>query len=194
MDNNVYYKEEQFIIKNKTRPPLLYKEIFEWSEAVVFSLIFVVLLFTFVFRIVGVEGPSMEDTLHNKDRIIISHLFYKPQQGDIVVITKPTIVKKPIIKRIIATENQVVDINFETREVFVDGQLLQEDYIKEPTAHSGDVKFPVTVPEGCVFVMGDNRNNSFDSRSSEIGMVDTRYILGKAVFRIYPYSKFGRIE
>lgn len=169
-------------------------EIFEWFEAVILSLACVVLLFTFIFRPVGVDGQSMMNTLKNNDRVIITNIFYKPQIGDIVVITQPTSVHHPIIKRIIATENQTVDIDFETGTVYVDGKIIDETYIKEPTYLKYDIQFPVTVSEGCVFVMGDNRNNSLDSRSSEIGMIDVRYILGKAVLRAWPFDEISILK
>lgn len=177
-------------------------EFLEWVEAIITSVVAVIILFTFVFRIVGVEGISMMPTLHGGgdgtmgDRIILTHLFYTPQQGDIVVVTKPdtNTDNVPIIKRVIATEGQTVDINYDEGKVYVDGQELDEPYINEPTYHQGDVDFPVTVPEGCVFVMGDNRNHSLDSRFSSVGMVDNRYILGKAIFRILPFDRMGVVN
>lgn len=192
-DFNDDFLNEDFDTKEKPSRNFA-REVFEWCEAVVFSLVFVVLIFTFVFRIVGVEGDSMMPTLYNNNRLIITHLFYTPKAGDIVVITKPTTLKKPIIKRIIATENQEVYINFETNQVFVNGILQDEPYIMEPTREKRDVEFPVTVPPGHVFVMGDNRNNSSDSRWSQIGMIDERYILGKAIFRIYPFNSIGKLK
>ncbi len=171
-------------------------ELFEWLECIVFSLVAVVLIFTFIFRIVGVDGRSMVPTLQDQDRLVISHLFYTPKQGDIIVITQPTAVNEPLIKRIIAKEGQVVDIDFSTGTVYVDGTALSEPYINELTTNSAtcNIELPVTVPEGKVFVMGDNRNNSRDSRDSSIGMIDERYILGKAFFRIYPFSDIGPVE
>lgn len=171
----------------------LKSELFEWLETIAFSLVFVILVFTFVFRIVGVDGESMQNTLENGDRLIISHLFYQPKAGDIVVVTQPNAVNKPLIKRIVALGGQTVDIDTERGLVYVDGVVINEPYIKEPTVRipSPPVTFPYTVPEGCVFVMGDNRNNSLDSRSTDVGPIDERYILGKAVFRIFPFNKFG---
>ena len=167
---------------------------FEWVDALVSAVVIVVLLFTFLFRTIGVEGTSMSPTLLNGDRLIVTHLFYQPAPGDVVVIVQPESDTPAIIKRIIAVEGQTVDINFSFGTVTVDGQVLEEPYINEPTYMKRDVNFPVTVPQGCVFVMGDNRNRSLDSRDSSIGMVDQRYILGKAVFRLFPFQKIGLIE
>lgn len=170
------------------------KSAFEWVDSLVFAVVAVVLLFTLLFRTIGVEGSSMEPTLSGGDRLVVSHLFRQPRPGDIVVIIQPESETPAIIKRIIAVEGQTVDIRFDTGAVFVDGQLLEESYINEPTYMKRDVDFPVTVPEGCVFVMGDNRNRSLDSRDSSIGMVDKRYILGKAVFRLFPFREIGFTE
>ena len=166
---------------------------FEWVDALVSAAVIVVLLFTFFFRTVGVEGTSMVPTLEEGDRLIISHLFYQPQQGDIVVIVQPDSETPAIIKRVIAVAGQTVDIDFSRGIVMVDGQVLEEPYISEPTHMKRDVQFPVTVPEGCVFVMGDNRNRSLDSRDSSIGMIDQQSILGKAVFHLFPFQKMGWI-
>lgn len=179
MDNMVTNDSTQKKFSLKT-------ELFEWFEAVVFSLAIVILLFTFVFRIVGVDGSSMFPTLKTNDRVVISHLFYKPQQGDIVVITQPNSLHKPLIKRIIALGGQTVDIDFDKHIVKVDGKELNEFYINEPTARKENVTFPIKVPKGHAFVMGDNRNNSLDSRSTVIGFIDERYIIGKAFYRIFP--------
>ena len=167
-------------------------EIYEWFEAIVFSVTVVILVFTFIFRIVGVDGGSMVPTLHNEDRVILTNLFYEPKAGDIVVCALPD--RKPIIKRIIAMEGQSVDINYETDQVFVDGKELDQSYINEADIYppnGADVQFPITVPPGQIFVMGDNRNHSLDSRASVTGTIDKRYILGKAIFRIFPFNAIG---
>lgn len=170
------------------------RELYEWLETVVFSVVAVVLVFTFFCRTVGVDGSSMEPTLHHGDRVVISHLLYRPAPGDIVVITQPNSADVPIIKRIVADEGQIVSIDFEAGTVWVDGQALEEPYTLEPTYLSRDVQFPVEVPPGCVFVLGDNRNRSLDSRDSGIGMIDKQYILGKAVFRLFPLKGAGRVS
>lgn len=167
---------------------------FDWADALVWALVLAVLVFTFLFRTIGVEGASMLPTLCENDRLIVSHLFYTPKPGDIVVVITPEGELPAIIKRVIATEGQKVDIDFHSGEVTVDGEVLDEPYLLEKTQMKRDVDFPVTVPEGCLFVMGDNRNHSLDSRDSEVGMVDTKYILGKAVFRLFPFHTAGTLD
>ena len=142
-------------------------------------------------RIIGIKGSSMVPTFENRDSVIISNLFFTPQYGDVVVLRKDTFQKEPIIKRVIATEGQTIDIDFNAGIVYVDGKALDEPYVNSPTNNQLDFTGKVTVPENCVFVMGDNRNDSTDSRSSLIGCVDKRYIMGKVLLRILPLNKFG---
>lgn len=183
----------------------LKKDTFDWIEVLVHAILAVILCFSFLFRIATIDGPSMRDTLQHGERVVISNLFYEPEVGDIVVISrnKENSVytmdgsNTPIIKRIIAMEGQTVDIDFEEGIVYVDGIALDEPYTRTPTNLKSDIEFPVTVDEGCVFVLGDNRNESMDSRDSRIGeygMIDTRYILGHAVYRIFPFNKIGKID
>ncbi len=168
-------------------------EIYDWVESMVFALLFVSVIFMFLFKIVGVEGESMLDTLHPNDRIVVSDLFYTPSQGDIIVINKPNFSEELLVKRIIATGGQTVDINYEKGVVLVDGKEISEPYIKDTIKRVDDVKMPVTLNEGEVFVMGDNRNHSTDSRSTLIGTVDERYIMGRAIFRLFPFNKIGTL-
>ena len=181
------------------------KDVFDWVEILVHAILAVVLCFSFLFRIATIDGESMTNTLQNGEKVIITNLAYEPKAGDIVVISRnrensvytANVGNKPIIKRIIATEGQTVDIDFEKGVVYVDGVALEEGYTRTPTNLKYDIDFPVRVDEGCVFVLGDNRNNSLDSRSSQIGdygMIDTRYILGHAVCRIFPFDKIGKID
>ena len=191
---------------NDVEKSITFKEfVFDWLEVFVHAIIAVVICFSFLFRSATIDGPSMENTLQHGERVIISNLFYEPKPGDIVVISrnKENSVftmndsNTPIIKRIIATEGQTVDIDFEKGIVYVDGIALNEPYTKTPTNRKWDVEFPVTVDEGCVFVLGDNRNDSMDSRDARIGeygMIDTRYILGHAVYRVFPFNKIGKID
>lgn len=164
---------------------------FEWAEALITSLVVVVILFTFVFRIVNVSGPSMMDTLMDKDKVVLTNMYYDPQPGDIVVVTHAAHMNQPIVKRIIAVGGQTLKIDFDTGEVFVDGVLLHEPYIKSPTIDPEDNIVPSVVPDGYVFVMGDNRGNSLDSRSTQIGLIDERNILGKVQYIVFPFSRAG---
>lgn len=183
------------------------KDLFDWVDTVVIALISVVIIFTFFFRIATIVGPSMQNTLYSGERVVISNLFYEPKYGDIVVISrninnnfdKPIQGNEPIIKRVIATEGQYVDIDFAEGIVYVGPDLahmtpLKEPYTKAPTTRYFDVEFPLYVEEGRVFVLGDNRNDSLDSRDSSIGIVDERYILGKAICRIWPFDRIGGID
>lgn len=178
------------------------RDLYEWMQAMVCSVLVVVLVFTFVIRMIGVDGHSMVPTLQHGDRLLVvtSLLYHDYQYGDIVILRKDTFGTEPIVKRIIATEGQTVDIDFSTGSVYVDGILLREPYINELTFEEEGTEFPLTVPEGSVFVMGDNRNHSTDSRSSLLGTVDTRYIIGKAMLLLFPgpdydtrARDFGRI-
>lgn len=186
----------------KQKKPSLLLGIFDWVDSVVFAIILMIIVFTLVFRIVGIQGESMENTVLDGERVVISNVFYTPKQGDIVVISRdyfnslgePVEGNEPIIKRVIATEGQEVDIDFEKGIVYVDNQPLKEPYIKNPTTRQDDVQFPLTVEDGCVFVLGDNRAISKDSRDSSIGLVNERYVLGKVILRIYPLDRFGGLE
>ncbi|MGX8702681.1 signal peptidase I [Caproiciproducens sp.] len=169
---------------------------YEWVEALISSLIAVIVVFMFLFRVVNVSGPSMLPTLRSNDRVILSSFFYKPHQGDVIVITHTTMLKEPIIKRVVALENQVVDIDFETGVVSVDGVALDESaYIENGiTTQPSDFHYPLQVPPGHVFVLGDNRSVSNDSRFVDVGMVDERYILGKAEMIVFPFNRLGTIK
>ncbi|MCL2856855.1 MAG: signal peptidase I [Oscillospiraceae bacterium] len=167
------------------------REICDWVEAAMMAVVCVVLLFAFVARISDVDGISMLPTLEDQDRLVITRMGMGPSHGDIVVVTLPGRYSEPLVKRVIATEGQTIDINFETGQVLVDGRELHEPYIADRTLLSYDMTFPQIVPDGHMFMLGDNRNNSWDSRDSRIGMVDNRHILGRAVFRVFPYRSIG---
>ena len=178
------------------------REVYEWVQALVCSVLAVVLFFTFGARLIGVDGHSMVPTLQDGDRLLVlnSALCGGYEPGNIVVLRKETFLPTPIVKRVIAAAGQVVDIDFSSGVVYVDGQRLHEDYVNELTFTAEGMEFPLTVPEGCVFVMGDNRNHSTDSRDVRLGTVDQRYIIGRAVFLAFPgpdsltgMREYGRI-
>ena len=171
--------------KQGNKSKVLYKDLKE----ILVVLVCFMLVYVLFFRVVVVKGGSMNDTLVNGDRLLlISGILYQnPKPGDIVVAAKDNFRDgEPIIKRVIATEGQMVDIDFKTGTVYVDGEALFEPYISTPTINYEGVNFPIIVPEGCLFVMGDNRGNSLDSRSNQIGFIDEREILGRAVLLIFP--------
>ena len=165
------------------------REAYEWLQTLVCSVLAVVLVFTFAVRGFQVDGQSMRETLQDGDMLLIlnDHLCGGYQPGNIVVLRKASFRDgKPIVKRVIALEGQTVDIDFGAGIVYVDGEALEEDYIREPTWMSENLDFPMTVPEGHIFVLGDNRNNSSDSRHKDLGPIDTRMVVGKAVFLAVP--------
>lgn len=160
------------------------RSIYDFASILVSAVLAVCLIFTFIFKISAVDGDSMKNTLHNGDKVLITARDWNVKRGDIVVISQPNAMNKVLIKRVIATEGQTVTVDGKTHQVLVDGKALIEPYIAEPVAVQGSWRYPVTVPKGCVFVMGDNRNHSTDSRDSAVGMIDTRYIVGEAFYRI----------
>ncbi|MDR2568835.1 MAG: signal peptidase I [Oscillospiraceae bacterium] len=177
-DNNATEKED---VAARVR-----MELYDWLQCIVTAIICGVLIFIFIGRTIGVVGSSMLQTLQHRDRVIISNLFYTPNNGDVVVFIAPSErFEHPLVKRVIATEGQTIYIDSESGEVFVNDVLVNEPYINTTTAgHNFDE--PMMIPRGYVFVMGDNRNSSTDSRDSSVGFVDTRYILGKVMFVLIP--------
>ena len=178
------------IKKNNEEEQLSFEQsVLLYLHDMIYLLAIVMVVFVLLFRIVVVSGSSMYSTLWNGDWLLVtgSAFYREPQVGDIIVASKDSFNSgEPIIKRVIATENQTVDIDFERGVVIVDGVELHESYTYTPTNVEEGVIFPITIAENCVFVMGDNRNGSRDSRDPSIGMIDRREILGKALFLIFP--------
>lgn len=178
-------------------PKQILREVYDWVEIFVMTITVTFLVFTFLARLAYVDGPSMNETLHDRESLVVSRLFYTPKQGDIVVFQSPDSgIRGGIVKRVIATEGQTVDIDFDSWTVTVDGVTLDESYVnfEDAPMRSYDVEFPYTVPENSIFVMGDNRNHSNDSRGSQIGCVDTRFIFGHVLFRLYPLNRIGTVK
>ena len=175
--------------EKKTADTSWQKSVVLYLHDLMYMLIVVMLLFLLLFRVIIVSGDSMRMTLVEGDYLLLlgNVLYQEPEAGDIVVISKDSFRDgEPIVKRVIATEGQIVDIDFENGIVYVDGLPIEEDYINMPTTVSEGMLFPLIVEEGCVFVLGDNRDVSMDSRHPEIGLIDRREILGKAIFLVYP--------
>ena len=202
-------KEENAVKAENTS---ILDDVTEIVESILLSVFVVLLVFTYLFRLSDVSGPSMEPTLVEKDRVVISPLFYTPEQNDIIIVDSSKL-DKLIVKRVVALEGQSVDIDFEKGIVSVDGEPLDEQlYIVGEDGEKPELKadhfvntlttydmgafesYPVTVPQGCVFVLGDNRNRSKDSKHIELGFVPEEEIVGKVIFRISPLSKFGTVD
>lgn len=180
-----------------------YEETFYWLQTLVTAIVCITLVFTFLGRITRVVGHSMDPTLCEGELMLVWSLGYEPRQGDIVIANKTSneaselLGGEAIVKRVIATGGQTVDIDYENNRVSVDGQPLEEDYTLEemwwPTWNYDMAQTHWEVPEGSVFLMGDNRNGSTDSRHVDIGPVDSDYLLGKAVFVLFPFDRIGFI-
>lgn len=171
------------------------QELYQTLQSLVGIVLVIIFLFIFVVRVTVVDGASMENTFHHGDMVLTWTLGYSPDQGDVVVLTQKSYSDQSIIKRVVATEGQTVDIDYSTGTVYVDGEPLDEPYIKEGMRmpYFGEGVNHVTIPEGCIFVLGDNRNNSSDSRDPDIGIVDERSVIGRAVFIVFPLADFGLV-
>ena len=171
------------------------REAYDWIQSLISALLICVLVFVFVMRIMDVKGSSMVPTLKNGDKVLVSDLFYEPARGDIVVFKKDSYDSgKALVKRVVAVAGDVVNIDFEKGIVYVNGEALEEDYIDVLTTTKIDFIGPQTVPDNCLFVMGDNRNASTDSRDKRIGMVDKRLVIGKVLLVVYPFNSFGSVD
>ena len=183
-------EEKSDVITIKLNKSTVTSTIFDWLGSLFMALICVLIVMTFFFRVIDVDGPSMEPTLINTDKVVITDLFYTPHPGDIVVISHGEKYDKALIKRVIATEGQDLLIDFENDKVYVDGELLKEDYIQGITKMGDRTPEDINgiVPKGKVFVMGDNRTVSLDSRFEEVGLIDVKDIIGKAQLDIIPHT------
>ena len=170
-------------------------DLYEWIQSLMTALVICMAVFIFCVRTIDVSGSSMFPTLHDGDKMLVSNLLYKPKAGDVVVFkTDNYDPDRALVKRVIATEGQEISIDFDRGVVYINGLPVEEDYIAELTKTKLDFIGPQTVPEGCMFVMGDNRNASTDSRKKEIGMVDSRMLLGRAYYVLFPLSDMGWIK
>ncbi len=169
------------------------KELLDWVISIVVALAVALFIRQFIFTLVRVDGPSMLPTLHHNDTLYVNRFMYTPEEGDIIIFRPPNSPDTPYVKRVIATEGQEVIIDAREHKVYVDGVELVEDYISEDLVSAGTMKYPYVVPEDHVFVLGDNRNNSRDSRDASVGAVPRDNIIGKVVFRLLPVSDFGSV-
>ena len=171
------------------------REAYDWIQSLISALLICVLVFVFVIRIKDVAASAMETTLKNGDKVLVSGLLYEPDRGDIVVFKKDSYNdNKALVKRVIAVAGDTVNIDFDNGIVYVNGEAIEEAYLDGSTNNKLDFIGPQTVPENCLFVMGDNRNASTDSRDKRIGMVDKRLVIGKVLLVVYPFSDFGGVE
>ena len=169
------------------------REALDWVVSIAVAIVIALVIKTYVFTLVRVDGPSMNPTLTNGDVLYANRFMYKPAVGDIIIFRPPNSPKTPYIKRVIAVGGQTVEVNGENHTVTVDGVVLDEKYIAEPLESSGTMEYPCTVPEGYILVMGDNRNNSRDSRDATVGLIPLGNVIGKAEFRLLPFSDFGSL-
>lgn len=176
---------------------------FEWVESLIIAIIVVGVVFTFVFRIITVNGDSMYPNLQHNDRLVVSSWFYTPKKGDVVILKRTEGLNEAIVKRVIATAGDRVYLDYDAGEVYVNGERLDETVYLDEDVHTyqPDTRYDLldmppeglVVPDGHIFVLGDNRGVSLDSRYTDVGMVDTRYVMGKAQFTIFPFSRFGGV-
>ncbi len=169
------------------------KELLDWIISIVVALAVALFIRQFIFTLVRVDGPSMLPTLHHNDTLYVNRFMYTPEVGDIIIFRPPNSPDTPYVKRVIATAGQEVIVDAAEHTVYVDGVELVEDYISEELVSAGTMKYPYTVPEDHVFVLGDNRNNSRDSRDASVGAVPHKNIIGKVIFRLLPVSDFGSV-
>lgn len=204
MDDKMTNENAQAIREENTKKTNWWKEIRDWVVAIAIAIIVALLVRNFVFVFVKVQGSSMEPTLQDGDRLYVNKFFYTPKKGDIVIFEPESDPDRPYIKRVIATEGDTVFIDYDTGDIYVNDEKVDEPYIKDVTARTGNYimnlvaagkysrETPIVIEKNKIFVMGDNRNNSKDSR--EIGQVPIDEVMGGAAFRFWPMDSFGTID
>lgn len=184
-------------------PSPLAKGAFEVFEAFIRAIIVVLVILTFFFKICSVVGASMNNTLEQNERLLVQSIGYSPSEGDIIVFHQTGTLNEPVVKRVIATGNRWVKIDYDNKLLYVsdDDSFDSTDIVDESAyayfntgSYTKSGSYTVFVPKGFLFVLGDNRNNSTDSRSFSIGLVDERRVLGKVILRFYPFDKFGTVN
>ena len=184
-------KSKQQKIKFKVNDKKVTDYMFDLTRTIIFVFAFMSVIFTFIIRYANVVGNSMLDTLHSDDKILMTNFMYKPKCGDIVAINAENQIEKRIIKRVIATEGQTLVVDYSKNAVYVDGIQIDEPYVSSITREpSNPLQIPYVIPEGYIFVMGDNRIISLDSRDKSIGLVSVNDVIGKAQFIVYPFDRF----
>ena len=170
------------------------KEVLDWVISIAVAVILALVIRNYVFVLVKVDGQSMVPTLHHGEYLYTNRFFYTPANGDIVIFTPPNNPDVKYVKRVIATAGQTVAVDGQNHTVTVDGKVLDEPYINEAMNSAGNMEYPCTVPEGYIFVLGDNRNHSKDSRDRSVGLVPVENVTGEATLRLWPLSEFGKID
>lgn len=167
--------------------------LYELSDVFAVAMVIILVVTAFFIRVINVSGSSMEPTLHEADRLVLSSFCYTPDRGDIIVSSQPNSKERLLIKRIIAIEGDVIDIDWRTGNIMINGEIIKEDFVDDTyfnTLSDCKDKFPMTIPDGYSFVMGDNRLVSWDSRYEEVGLIRNDYIMGSVAFRLNDFSSF----
>ena len=189
----IYYEYKEKTEKEEIAKTAL-SSFFHWMSGIVAVLFVIFLVVMLFFRPVTVSGPSMEPTLHDGDRLFVYSFMYEPENGDVIVARSPDGADMPVIKRVIAKEGQVVEVDYENGTVTVDGVVMEENYISGMSkVPQNEIEYPYTVPADRIFVMGDYRDESRDSRHKTFGCIDENTVAGKAVFRFYPFSSMTEV-
>ncbi len=182
-EQNEQTDEQDVLVKTNTGTYM----VFDWIKSIILAIFLVIILLAFFFRIVNVDGPSMNNTLADGDKLFVTSFLYTPQNGDIVIISHGQHLDEPIVKRVIATEGDKLKIDFDNEKVYVNDKVLNEPYVSSQII-PGDAVIPEVIPKGKVFVMGDNRKDSLDSRYNRVGLIDTDDVIGKVQYRLFPFD------